>query len=1093
MHTRTALLAASLAAALALSLNTVPAIAGEPGARLVHRADLEAASARGARVLEDYGDVLWVVEAGARPDYRLDLGGRLFDPAEPSQRGQSLSSYGSGPALRLLQFDAPPRGEWLEALKAEGVQPIQYIHPFTYVVWASESAIGRAQARSSRIRYSGEFLPEFKTVIGGEGLKADEAEWQVVLYRGARVDVAQLLGAGAEPIGRAVIDGKFEIAHVRVFGGDSIERLAKVPGVYSVQPLPRDGGLRGELQHQITANNLGGNGMPVVGYPAWLEGLGLSGAGVIMANVDAGIHDTHPDLVGRMLACTGDTCGGGAQDQHGTHTAAIMAGDGSSGVRDANGFLRGLGMAPGANLVEQVYSPHFQQAGGMLKLMRQSYDNNAVLSGNSWGPSGSPRGYDANTRQVDVGSRDVNPTLAGDQALMYVLSIMNGNGGTSSQGSPDEAKNVITVGSTKAQLAGGAVDANFNDLSANSGHGPALDGRRIPHMVTPGCRVDSATGSTSSSFGLLCGTSMASPQVAGALALLIEQYRGDHNGRTPSPALSKAALVAATQSLRGFRDANGNLLGQRPDSRQGWGRLRADWLLAPGVPVLYFDQFEDGVDSGEVPATMIFESTGQSWATSILPADSERPVQVVLVYTDAPGHGIGGSTPAWNNDLDLAIEAGGQRFLGNVFNADGFSITGGSADARNNIEAVMLPPEVAAGGVDIEVIASAITSDALPNREGAADQDFALVCVNCVMGATYGLAADSSRIVACGAGDENVGLALSAIGGYEGSVQLTASDMPMGLSGGFAPATVQVPGNSELALSWTSIADGSHAIVIQGDDGEIQRSRSVQFDFSASLPGAGSARFPANGLQNLELLPLFAWNTSSAGAIDYLLEVATDPAFSNIVMSQRISGTEFRANSALADATAHYWRVTPRNHCGDAAASAVRSFRTAERSCSTVQATGLPLPIGPGAGAITSVQIPVSLAGSVASVSIPNLTGTHTWVSDITGTLDSPAGNRVNFWSSICTDRDNFNFGVSDSAELAFSAIPCPPTSGLIYRPAQPFTALAGQPASGTWTLRLTDSFNQDGGQLQAVSLEICTVEGVSSTDELFINSFEAE
>ena len=40
----------------------------------------------------------------------------------------------------------------------------------------------------------------------------------------------------------------------------------------------------------------------------------------------------------------------GAQDAngHGTHTAGIMAADGSAGVLDANGFLRGLGMAPGA-------------------------------------------------------------------------------------------------------------------------------------------------------------------------------------------------------------------------------------------------------------------------------------------------------------------------------------------------------------------------------------------------------------------------------------------------------------------------------------------------------------------------------------------------------------------------------------------------------------------------------------------------------------------------------------------------------------------------------------------------------------------------
>jgi hypothetical protein len=47
-------------------------------------------------------------------------------------------------------------------------------------------------------------------------------------------------------------------------------------------------------------------------------------------------------------------------------------------------------MAPGANLVEQVYSLWYTQPGGMLLLMTESYRNGGSLSGNSWGPSSSP-------------------------------------------------------------------------------------------------------------------------------------------------------------------------------------------------------------------------------------------------------------------------------------------------------------------------------------------------------------------------------------------------------------------------------------------------------------------------------------------------------------------------------------------------------------------------------------------------------------------------------------------------------------------------------------------------------------------------------
>jgi hypothetical protein len=103
----------------------------------------------------------------------------------------------------------------------------------------------------------------------------------------------------------------------------------------------------------------------------------------------------------------------------------------------------------------------------------------------------------------------------------------------------------------------------------------------------------------------------------------------------------------------------------------------------------------------------------------------------MLAWTDAPGHGLGGSTPAWNNDLDLRVTADGQTFFGNVLDNAGWSTTGGAADAKNNTEAVFLQPAQHAGSVTVEVLATDINSDALPHDGDATDQDFALVCYNC--------------------------------------------------------------------------------------------------------------------------------------------------------------------------------------------------------------------------------------------------------------------------------------------------------------------------------------------------------------------------
>ncbi|MGO4774833.1 S8 family serine peptidase, partial [Lysobacter sp. 2RAB21] len=528
----------------------------------------------------------------------------------------------------------------------------------------------------------------------------------------SKIGVADI-GAGSK-----ILDRSLQTQTVQI-PADQIAALAQTPGVYSVQTVPTDGGLRGEMSSQINAGNVNASNLAVPGYLSYLSGLGVNGTGAIIANVDGGIYHTHPDLAARMTTCTGTTCGGSASSAHGTHTAAIMAGDGASNARataSTGSFLRGLGVAPGAKLVEQVYSPTYTQAGGMLALMTQSVRNRATISGNSWGPSGTPRGYDGDTRQVDVGVRDADPNAPGDQPLNYVLSFMNGNGGTQSQCSPDEAKNTFTIGSTKGQTSATVQIAAINDLSSNTAHGPARDGRRIPGMVAPGCSIDSANSATG--HGLMCGTSMASPQVAGASALFTQYYRS-RAGVDPSPALTRAAFTAVAQNLVGKLDADGVTLTTAPDAKQGWGRMLIEPVLRPAQTVQYIDQ------------SHVFNNSGESWTRTFTAADPSKPVRIMLVWTDAPGHGLGGTTPAWNNNLDLRVTAGGNTYLGNVFAASGWSATGGAADARNNNEGVFLQPAQHGGSVSVVVRATDINSNGLPNSGDDTDQDFALVCYNC--------------------------------------------------------------------------------------------------------------------------------------------------------------------------------------------------------------------------------------------------------------------------------------------------------------------------------------------------------------------------
>ncbi|MGH2542082.1 MAG: S8 family serine peptidase, partial [Ardenticatenaceae bacterium] len=769
----------------------------------------------------------------------------------------------------------------------------------------------------------------------------------------------------------------------------------------------------------------------------------------------------HPDLVNRLIECTGETCGGGITSDHGTHTAGIMAADGSSGILDPFGFLRGLGMAPGANLVEQVYSPFFQEPGGMLFLMTESQRNGASLSGNSWGPAGTPQGYDDDTMQVDIGVRDADPDEPGNQPLSFVLSFMNGGGGTSTQGTPDEAKNIFTIGSTKMQNASGQQILEINDLSSNSAHGPALDGRTIPHMVAPGCEVDSTVPG---GHDLFCGTSMASPHVSGAVALFIEYYRnlppGAVTGGTdPSPALIKAAFLPVSHDLAGNLDADGNVLGHPFDSKQGWGRMDTEAVVDPQVNVRYFDN----------PVT--FDNTGEEWVQTFSAQDPSQPVRLMLVWTDAPGHGLGGSTPAWNNNLDLVVESGGDTYYGNNFGPEGWSQADGSPDGVNNTEGVFLGP-TAPGGVTVHVVAADINSDGIPNQGDETDQDFALVCYNCALQADFTMQVTPTFLELCAPDPAVYELEIGSILGYDDPVTLSTQNEPAGTTVDFSTNPVTPPGSSTLTIGNTgNAAPGSYEIDIIGVAATSTHTTTVGLDLFAEAPDAPNLTNPPDGATGVGTQPTFQWEAAE-GASSYTFELASDPDFTDIIESASgIEGLEYQITTTLDPLTTYYWRVSADNVCGSSV-SEVFSFTTGNIICEVIPSTDVPVALG---DAVALSELGVSGTGSVEDVNVLDLAGTHTWINDLVFTLLSPTGTGVSLMGPVCSSEDNFDISFDD--EAAPGEPPCPPTDGETYQPDEPLATFDGEEVNGTWTLRIEDIFpSADDGVLESWSLEVCYV-----------------
>ncbi len=858
--------------------------------------------------------------------FTIDLGGVKFDPllAEPVFDEGWNRVRDDVDDLHLVQFSGPTQARWLEELEARGVRVIQYVHPYTYIVWGRSDTVrdvsGRgkagARARLADVRWSGDFAPACRVLPRWRNLPADAIDVHVALYRGADVKqtIQQIIALGGESTGRRTIDGTFEMASFRISGA-LLLAAAQVPGVYTIQPVPLDGGLRGEMTDMI--NLAAPNGTVAPGYQAWLTSAGVNGAGVLIANVDGGVQETHPDLASRFLPCTGSTCSG-TSSAHGTHTAGIMAATGASGVLSgAGGFLRGLGVAPGANLIEQVYSPWYQQAGGMLLLMTQSRANNASLSGNSWGPSGTPLGYDMNTRQCDVGVRDTDAVTPGDQSLSFVLSFMNGNGGTSTQGTPDEGKNIFTIGSTNGQTSATVQLTTINNVSSNSAHGPALDGRTIPHMVAPGCSVDSTI--PTSTHGLMCGTSMASPHVSGAVALFIQKYRTLPNYTVdPSPALIKAAFLGNCFDLAGNLDADNGVLGHPFDSKQGWGRMNlAAVITPPANSTRYFD------------TPQLLNNTGEEWSTTVTPLNPSQPMRIMLVWTDAPGAGVGGSTPAWVNDLDLIVDTPGGQFRGNNINAGtGWSQTGGVADTRNNTEGVFIGPS-APGSATIRVRASNIAGDGVPNTGDTTDQDFAIVVYNGAVEPGFALQATPAQQTICAPADGVFALQTTQILGFSDPITLTASGLPGGASVAFVPNPVTPGASSTMTISPGSAAPGSYPITVTGTAGAVVRQSPVALSLSTLSPGAVTLTSPANNATNVSLLPTLSWSAASQAAT-YTVEVSTSAGFGTLAYSAAgITGTSHTLATALASDTPYFWRVRPTNACGNGGNSPAFAFRTA--------------------------------------------------------------------------------------------------------------------------------------------------------------------
>lgn len=361
-------------------------------------------------------------------------------------------------------------------------------------------------------------------------------------------------------------------------------------------------------------------------------------------------------------------------------------------------------------------------------------------------------------------------------------------------------------------------------------------------------------------------------------------------------------------------------------------------------------------------------------------------------------------------------------------------------------------------------------------------RSFAARVQNVVAGPTYLMDASASSFNLCaGTAVPNVPVNLTALAGYTGSVTLSTPGLNNTVfpSATFSPNPVSpAPAGASSTLSLTTnpaAAAGSYTVSIQGTDGggsPIVRADTFTVNLSAGVPSAATLATPADAAVGVAVTPTLTW-TAASGAQQYLVQVATDAAFTNIVASGTVTGTSFTPTTGLTPNTQYHWRVRAINGCGDSAFSPVRTFTTVNELCFN---GSVAIPDNNPTG-ITS-----TLPGSAGNINDLNVTLqiNHTWVGDLIVTLrhdpvGGPAGTPVVLIdrpgvpasTNGCSANDvNVVLDDSGTAPVEPACSTTPPAIGGTLTPNNPLSAFNNQDFAGNWVLTVSDVVSIDTGSL---------------------------
>ncbi len=251
-------------------------------------------------------------------------------------------------------------------------------------------------------------------------------------------------------------------------------------------------------------------GLKRIKIPELRSVYGLDGQGVVVGEIDTGIDFEHPDLQGKMVAWK-DFVNNKPEpydDQgHGTHVAGTIVGGQTSGLA--------IGVAPGAKIIgaKAFSSSGSAQSDWLLGAMQWMTDPDGDPSTNDAPPivSNSWGGGPGRTVFLEATQNWVN------LGIFPLFAAGNSGPGAGSVGTPGGFLESFAIGATTSE----------DTIASFSSRGPVTwDGTQHikPDVSAPGKDVTSAKNG--GGYRTISGTSMATPHVAGVIALMLQASPG---------------------------------------------------------------------------------------------------------------------------------------------------------------------------------------------------------------------------------------------------------------------------------------------------------------------------------------------------------------------------------------------------------------------------------------------------------------------------------------------------------------------------------------------------------------------------------------